>query len=326
MMQVLSRLYYATGNSAYLDMGERIASYYLLDDNLGGQLNLIDHGSEIVSGLVEIYFALKHAGRDVETLRVSLKAFLDRILEVCLNENGLIYYRVILETGEVVSGGVPDTWGYVFNGIYTFGLVEEDSTYLDATVRALENIEKYQDRDWGNADGYADTVESAIVLVNRIPTAGAFEFIESQFAIMLGRQRESGIIGGWWGDGNVARTALMYALMKTKGVHTDTWREDLRFGATVAGEALYLVVAADEPWTGRLLFDVPRHQEHLQLPLNYPRLNEFPEWFTLEPGRRYAVSRVGSAEQTLNAEELRLGLVLSLQPGDLSQHLIVRPL
>jgi hypothetical protein len=118
----------------------------------------------------------------------------------------------------------------------------------------------------------------------------------------------------------------MYALMKTQGVHTDAWREDLKFGATVAEDTLYLAIAADEPWVGRVLFDIPRHQEYLQMPLNYPRLNEFPEWFTLEPGRRYAVGRIGGEEQTLTAEELRLGLVVSLPASNLAQYLTVRRL
>ena len=85
-----------------------------------------------------------------------------------------------------------------------------------------------------------------------------------------------------------------------------------------------MAVAADKPWVGRLLFDVPRHQRYLNLPLNYPRLNEFPEWFTLQPGARYAVAEIGSAERILSAEELELGIVIALEPGALSRHLTVR--
>ena len=326
MMQVLARLYFATGDERYLDFGQRIASYYLLDDNLGGVLKLLDHGSEIMGGLSEVYIALRESGRDVQQMRAALEQFYDRVLEVCINEYGMIYKEVDLETGEVLRVGPPDTWGYVLDGYYAYGLAENRPDYIDAVHTALESLPHYEDRDWGNADAYADTVESAIVLVNRDPVPEALDFIESQIEIMFGRQRTSGIIAGWWGDGNFARTALMYALMKSQGVYTDAWRADLRFGATREGETLYLAIAADEPWVGRLLFDVPRHERYLNLPLNYPRLNEFPEWFTLEPGRRYAVAPVGWEEQILSAEELELGLAIALEGGALTQYLTVRPL
>jgi hypothetical protein len=325
-MQVMTRLYFATADERYLDMAERIASYYLLDDHLGGVLRLLDHGSEIMGGLSEVYVAVKESGRDVVALRAALEQFYDRVLEVCRHEDGQLWRRVNLDTGEVVEAGIPDTWGYVFDGYYTFWMVEGKQAYRDAVLRALTALSAYEDHNWGNADAYADTVESAIVLANREPVPEVLSFVESQVDIMFSRQQDSGIIEGWWGDGNFARTALMYALMKTQGVYTDNWRSDLRFGATRADDTLYLVVAADAPWAGRLLFDVPRHERHLHLPINYPRLNEFPEWFTLEAGRRYTVGRLGAEERTMSAEELELGLSVALENGALSQYITVHVL
>jgi len=90
------------------------------------------------------------------------------------------------------------------------------------------------------------------------------------------------VVEGWHGDGNFARTALMYALWKTQGAYVTPWRADLRLGAAVGDDgATYWVLTADWPWHGTLHFDVPRHAEYLHLPSDYPRLNQFPEWFTV---------------------------------------------
>ncbi len=58
--------------------------------------------------------------------------------------------------------------------------------------------------------------------------------------------------------------------------------------------------------------------------MNYPRLNEFPEWFALQPGARYAAARLGEPERIMSAEELELGIVVALDSGTLSQYMTVR--
>ena len=98
-------------------------------------------------------------------------------------------------------------------------------------------------------------------------------------------QKPDGIIEGWHGDGNFARTSLMYALWKTQGVTVQPWRADVRFGAVREGGTLYLSLTADQPWEGRLVFDRPRHKLLMHLPLDYPRINQFPEWFTVRRPR-----------------------------------------
>ena len=54
----------------------------------------------------------------------------------------------------------------------------------------------------------------------------------------------------------------MYALWKTQGTSVQPWRADVRFGAVRKGETLTVVLVADEPWKGRLVFDRPRHLIH----------------------------------------------------------------
>jgi hypothetical protein len=113
----------------------------------------------------------------------------------------------------------------------------------------------------------------------------AFEWVDSEIRTMWAKQQPDGVIEGWHGDGNFARTSLMYALMKTQGCRLEPWRADLRIGAVRDGEKLHLYLSAKRPWTGKLLFDRPRHKTIMHLPVDYPRINQFPEWFTLPPDK-----------------------------------------
>jgi len=141
---------------------------------------------------------------------------------------------------------------------------------------------------------------------------------------MFRRQRADGVIEGWHGDGNSARTWLLYALWKTQGLTARPWRADLRFGAVrhrvLPGrghrDELLIHLAADEPWDGRLVFDVPRHRVYLKLPIDYPRLNQFPEWFTVEAGKRYTVRNLpGDSDGEYTGRQLREGVPVALKPG-----------
>ena len=40
---------------------------------------------------------------------------------------------------------------------------------------------------------------------------------------------------------------------------------------------------------GRLLFDVPRHKTVMHMPIDWPRINQFPEWFTVQADRQYSI-------------------------------------
>jgi hypothetical protein len=134
--------------------------------------------------------------------------------------------------------------------------------------------------------------------------------------IMLAMQRPDGIIGGWHGDGNFARTAIMYALWKQQGVTLQPWREDVRLGAVREDGTLQLQLTADRPWTGRLVFDPPRHRTILHLPQDYPRINQFQEWFTVDADRTYRVSRAGGAPQSCAGQLLLAGLAVDLQTAN----------
>ena len=166
------------------------------------------------------------------------------------------------------------------------------------------------------ADGYADSIEGAITLINREPVASAADWIDAEIKTMWGRQHPDGIIEGWHGDGNSARTSLMYALWKTQGTTVQPWRADVRYGAALEGNALCISLVADQPWQGKLIFDKQRHKLNMHLPLDYPRINQFPEWFTALDGARYEVQNLKTGDKRIRTgKELLDGLDISLEAG-----------
>ena len=141
--------------------------------------------------------------------------------------------------------------------------------------------------------------------------------MDAEIKTMWGRQQPDGVIEGWHGDGNFARTSLMYALWKTQGITVDPWRPDVRFGAVCENGNLQLFVSSDQPWEGRIIFDIPRHKAFLHLPLDYPRINQFPEWFTVTPERRYDVRQAGDFESLeKTGTELRAGFPANTKAGE----------
>ena len=71
--------------------------------------------------------------------------------------------------------------------------------------------------------------------------------------------------------------------------------------------------AADQPWSGKLIFDRARHKEVMHLPLDYPRINKFPEWFTVQSAKRYAFT--GLSDSCTGAE-LSAGIPVTLRAGE----------
>ena len=63
-------------------------------------------------------------------------------------------------------------------------------------------------------------------------------------------------------------------------------------------------------------FDYARHRRILNFDRNYVRLNEFPEWFTVDENTLYRVSPGGDASRALVrlGSELIEGVILA--PGD----------
>lgn len=332
-MQTLARLYWMTGRKQYLEYAFRIADYYLFDNHPTRDIEVIrfrDHGCETLSGLAEVYAAASFAAPEKKkAYEAPIHMMYDRALEIGRNEHGLFYNAINTRTGKPSMPGLCDTWGYTYNGIYTVYLVDKTEAYREAVRKVLSNLnEHYKNYAWGApgvlSDEYADAIEGAINLYNRERIPSVAEWLDSEIKVMFGIQKPDGVIEGWHGDGNFARTTIMYALWKTQGVTVRPWRKDVRFGAVLEDGKLYVSLAADSAWTGKVLFDVPRHKVNLKLPVDYPRINQFPEWFTVEAGRSYRVE-VGGEKVTHDGSALAAGLPVELADGRLTERLVVTP-
>jgi hypothetical protein len=322
LLQANARLYWFTGDRKYLDWAIRLGDYFLLGTNHPTrdlkQLRLVDHGCEVINGLTELYVAVAQARPDKKSAyEKPMHELFDCLLEKARNEDGLLYSWFDPKTGQH-GKDLCDTWGYDYDGVYTMWLIDGTQPYRQSVRKALSNLKgKYVGACWGDtsADGFADSIEGAINLFNREPVEPAAEWIDSQTRMMWAIQKPDGIIEGWHGDGNFARTSLMYALWKTQGVTAQPWRADLRFGAVRDGATVLVTLTADQSWRGRLVFDRPRHKLLMHLPLDYTRINQFPEWFTVDADTGYQVTLAGAQPREVTGAQLAAGLPVNLQGG-----------
>jgi hypothetical protein len=324
MLQSLSRVYWTTGNKKYLVWAERLGDYYLLGDhhptNNFKVLRLRDHGCEIVSGLCELYATVSYADPPKrEAYRAPLYAMLDRILEVGRNKDGLFYNSVDPVRGVPVDSAIADNFGYTLNGYYTVFLIDKIEKYRIPVLTALDILnQNYRNFAWEgtSSDGYADAIEGALNLYAREPVPSAKEWINSEIKVMWNKQQPSGIIEGWHGDGNFARTTIMYCLWKTGGTYLVPWSSDLMIGGTVKDNILYLTITSEHNWKGNLMFDRKRHSDYMHLPLDWPRINQFPEYFTVEKGKNYSIYSDKNKKQVITGEKLQDGLPLRVSKGE----------
>lgn len=332
MLQALSRIYWITGNPRYLELAERLGDYYLLGDNhpTGNfkVLRLRDHGCEVVSGLCELYAAVSYSDKaKKEAYRAPLYRMLDRILEVGRNADGLFYNSVNPVKGVPVDAGIADNFGYTLNGFYTVYLLDGVEKYREPVLKALDVLNgKYRNFAWEGTsqDGYADAIEGALNLYIREAVPSAREWIDSQTKVLWSKQQPSGIIEGWHGDGNFARTTIMYCLWKTGGSWLSPWRDDLEIGGVMKDNSLYLTVTAKNDWSGNIMFDIGRHSEYMHLPVDWPRINQFPEYFIVKKVKTYTVTPVnGKKGQTVKGEQLREGFPIKIKGGE-SLKLVIR--
>lgn len=324
MLQTLVRTYWMTGRKEFLDWAILIGDYYMLGDrdlSTLKYLRLRDHGCEIIGGLSELYVALSFVNPEKKKLyQEPLHRLLDRVLEVGRNPDGLFYNAVNAESGEVADQGISDNWGYVFDAFYAVYLIDHTENYRQSFLSMLKNLNnKYRNFAWEGKshDGYADALEGGINLYNREPVGDLKEWIESEMQVMFRMQQPDGIIGGWHGDGNFARTAIMFSLWKTLGATVSPWRNDVVFGAEKDGNETCFVLTSENDWEGKLVFDSQRFRVNLNLPIDYPRINQFPEWFTVEPGKQYSIhSSDKKISGKYRGEELLRGIPVSLKAGE----------
>jgi len=334
LLQVLSRMYWFTGKREYLEWAAEIADYYLNDQRLPtvalNRLRIRDHGCEIISGLCETYLAAYYSWPEKRVQwQKYIHMMLDRILEVGRNSDGLFYNEVNPVTGELTAQGIADNFGYTLNAYYFVGQIDKKPEYREAVIKALGVLNsKYRNFNWenGGCDGYADAIEGALNLYNREPLASTCAWLDSETKVMWKYQKPDGVIEGWHGDGNFARTTIMYCLWKTQGVLPDNWNEKLMLGAEGDKEGIKVAVSCGSGWTGKIKFDSPRYRDKMHMPVDYPRINQFQQWFTVEKEKKYEVAFFPKGKKkSYTGEELISGIQLQIKPGQ-EIFFTVRPL
>ena len=109
----------------------------------------------------------------------------------------------------------------------------------------------------------------------------------------------------------------MYSLWKTQGARLSPWKHLLRLGAVASEKESYFVLTSQTDWEGKLIFDAIRHKTILNLPLDYLRINQLPEWFTVDPLANYLITASNSKlSGTCSGTKLLDGIPIKIQDGE----------
>jgi hypothetical protein len=349
-LQALARLTWATDDPLYLQAGRQIAAAYLEralptteyipphrwdfmeNEPIGPRrFYLGDHGNEIVAGLVEWHRVEVRLGLpEAPAHREAINKMLDRLLQKGRTPQGLWYEIIDVPSGRVRDRDLTDNWGYLGQAYLDQAAAERTALNGDLAsairyelaastmLRAVTAVDFYE---WerGTMDGYADTLESALYLLRYLEDQAAADWVDEQVAVLYGYQRDDGSVTDENIDGNFVRTVLLYGLSLTRGARLEPWSPTVALGAAPDGGCLRVHLHAADLWRGRLLFDVPRHRQHLRLGLDYPRLNQWPEWWTVEASQRYAVALQDGTMLDVEGSTLAAGLPLTVAPGQETQ-------
>jgi hypothetical protein len=315
-MQVLVRLFGLTGDQKYLDYARRIADYYLKDPSFVPRY-LRDHGCELIGGLGLLQGVLSTVSPEEEKrYRPLIKKMLDTILERGLNSDGLMLNTLADTPGPHDDKSLSDNWGYNYVSFYCYYLVTGDVKYRDVIRKPLTNLAKpkYHLYPWEgtNIDGYADSIEGALYLLSVLPVEEGIQWVDREVAeALIGKP----ITGTSKFECNAIRTVTLYARSKTQGIHVPKWRDDLKLGAARDGAGVVVYLSAKQPWEGRLIFDVPRHNHWFNFARDWPRINYLPEYFTVNLREKYTVEMDSGTERIMTGKSLQLGLPVALEAG-----------
>jgi hypothetical protein len=316
-----------TGEKKYLEYAERLADYYLLDGDFV-PTRLRDHGCEIIGGLgLLLAVDSVHNPEKAKQYLPHIKKMLDTVLERGTNEDGIMYDQ-LGQPGSRLSDG----WGYNYVAYLCYDMVAGKSVYREQMERPLRNLAKpaYRNRPWeGNSiDGFADSVEGGLYILNRLPVPEGLAWADQEVsANIVYRYDKNKLWGTMKLQSNGVRTAIIHALMHTRGTIARPWQQGLKLGAIGRDEGIEIVLKSDRPYAGKLVFDIPRHREFIGFQQDWPRMNTVPEWFTVEPDEAhpYTIENADTGEsEVYTGKSLREGLPARLDAGK-SLRLIVKP-
>lgn len=316
-IQALARIYTMTGEKKYLEYAERIADHYLLPGDFVPK-QLRDHGCEIIGGLgLLLGVESVHNPKKAEVYRPLIKKMLDEILAKGINEDGIMFNLY----GKPGSG-LSDGWGYNYVAYLCYDMVAGKPVYREHMKRTLRNLSKpkYKNFPWEgrSIDGFADSVEGGLYIVNRLPVPEAIAWADQEVAANIVYSKFPDRL---WGtsklQANGVRTSIIHALMHTRGTIARPWRKDLKLGAADIDKGIVVVMKSDKSYEGRLVFDIPRHRLYMGFKKDWPRMNTLPEWFVVEPDKtEYIVQdTTAGTKKTVTGEELRKGLPVKLEGG-----------
>jgi hypothetical protein len=244
-----------------------------------------------------------------------MKKMLDTILEEGTNEDGIMYNTLGSE------GRLSDGWGYNYVAYLCYDMVVGKPVYEERIKKMLRNLSKpvYHNYPWegDSIDGFADSVEGGLYVINRLPVPEAIAWADGETARnIVYADQEDKLWGTMKLQSNGVRTAIIHALMHTRGVIARPWRQDLKLGAQETKDGLALVFSAEKPYEGELVFDIPRHRIYMGFTKDWPRMNTIPEWFVVEPEAEYVVEDVESGSTSSHSgEDLHEGLPVKLESG-----------
>jgi hypothetical protein len=302
---------------------------YTKNEVVRAKVKLRDHGSEITPGLAEA-FALAVARSDDPKWKERADRWAEpiaKMYETMLvrgrDNRGLLIGSFDPQTFAVIDPAATDNWGYLLNGVLLFSGAERKHGKLpaarlddfeakcDAVIDAV--TQQYgADWEWGQMDGYADTLESAIYMAAHRPSRSLplSNWIDDQIGIMFARQQNNGLVTGGYLDGNFIRTALLYAEQKSGGFRVEPWRSDVRVGFAREENDIVLVIMTTQPYTGTLHADRLRHREVMKLPWDWPRHTSWPQWF--DPGESTRLTAAEGLPHVPSASQLARGIPLTL--------------
>lgn len=89
-------------------------------------------------------------------------------------------------------------------------------------------------------------------------------------------------------------------------------------------DTLYIHIATSSDWEGKVYFDCKRHQDFMNLHFDYPRINQFPEWWTIKPDSKYLmIDAQKDHRQYIPGKKLLEGLPVKMEKENSKQFYLV---